>query len=273
MADRRIRFETLGVQQFMFREAFPTLTDARATLRGIREAGYDSIEMCGFLMAPNAEKAEYPWPELLAEAGLTVCGLHESVEDLMANTDKLIDRAHCLGAKRMVACATTATDFSVKADVDRLIDSLNHLTPVMADAGLPLLFHNHNQELEILPGTHTTALGRMLEETQVLLELDVAHVQTAGGSPEGWCRRAVGRLGLLHVSDRAPAHDGPGRLMRPMQSLPLGEGLMEWPAILEAAANSGARGIVLECAANWRDGYPMKDAAISRGYLRALLGR
>ena len=268
------RFATIGAQQYMFSGDFQTEAQALDTLKKIRALGYDSVEMCGFLMALNPEKTVYPWPELIAEAGLSVCGLHESVEDLRARTDELIERARWLGAKRMVAAAATRVDFSDDEQVTGLMRDLNDIGRATRDAGLPLIYHNHNQELERAKGRRESALHRMLAEVDPALmgfELDVAHIQTAGASPEAWCRRAKGRLSLLHVCDKGPRHGAPGELMRPMDSLPLGEGNMEWEAILAAAAESGAEGIVLEAVCDWGDEGRFGAARVSREYLRGIL--
>ena len=268
------QIKKLGVQQYMFGSEFKTREMAMNTLKKIRALGFDCIEMCGFLMAPNPQDGIYPWPEMLKEAGLTVCGLHESVEDLKARTQELIARARWLGTTRLVAAAATEVDFADDAQVSALMRDLNDIGRAAREAGLTLIYHNHNQELERAKGCEYSALTRMLTETEpelVGFELDVAHLQTAGASPEAWCRRTKGRLGLLHVSDRAPEHAEPGKLMRPMQSLPVGQGNMEWEAIFKAAAEAGAEGIVLEAVCSWGDEGVFGTARVSRDYILNIL--
>ena len=265
---------TLAAQQYMFSGDCRTRTQALDTLKKIRAMGFDSMEMCGFLMAPGPDEAVLPWPDLLKEAGLAACGLHESVEDLLARPDELIARARWLGAPRMVAGAATRVDFSSDAQVTALIRDLNVIGRLMRDAGLSFAYHNHNQELERSMSRRACALLRLIEETDpalVSFELDAAHLQTAGANPEAWCRRAAGRLALLHASDRGPRHGAPGELMRPMADLPLGEGVMEWKDILAAAAGAGAEGVVLESTGDWGGEGRFGNARRSLAFLREAL--
>ena len=267
--------KTLAAQQYMFSGDFQTQAQALDTLKKIRALGFDSMEMCGFLMAPGPEKAVYPWPDLLTEAGLAACGLHESVEDLLADPEALIARACWLGAPRVVAGAATEVDFSDDGQVTALVRDLNELGRRMRGEGLAFAYHNHNQELERSAGRRACGLLRLMEETDpalVSFELDAAHLQTAGANPEAWCRRAKGRLALLHMSDRGPAHGAPGEFMRPIRDLPLGEGAMEWPAILTAAREAGAEGLVLESVCDWGGEGRFGNARRSLAFLRQVLG-
>ncbi|MCY2926086.1 MAG: sugar phosphate isomerase/epimerase, partial [Planctomycetota bacterium] len=71
-------------------------------------------------------------------------------------------------------------------------------------------------------------------------ELDTYWVAAGGGDPAAWIRRLPGRQPLLHLKDMAivPGHG--------QRFAPIGEGNLNWPAILAAAAESGVRWYLVE---------------------------
>jgi sugar phosphate isomerase/epimerase len=94
-------------------------------------------------------------------------------------------------------------------------------------------------------------------------ELDVYWIQAGGGDPADWIRRCAGRQPLLHLKDMTV---GPGREPRMAE---IGEGNLNWPAILAAAAESGVEWYLVEqdhCYG--RD--PFESLAISYRNLRGM---
>jgi sugar phosphate isomerase/epimerase len=94
-------------------------------------------------------------------------------------------------------------------------------------------------------------------------EIDVYWIQAGGGDPAAWIRKCAGREPLLHLKDMAV---GPGREQRMAE---IGEGNMNWSAILQAAEESGVEWYLVEqdhCYG--RD--PFESLAISYRNLRAM---
>ena len=80
-----------AVQQFMLGTVMNNEKQARQTLSAIKKAGYDAIELCGFMIHPMGmvvriltQAAGMPvgkggnldWHALVKESGLEVVGLH-----------------------------------------------------------------------------------------------------------------------------------------------------------------------------------------------------
>ena len=109
-----------------------------------------------------------------------------------------------------------------------------------AEAGLTFGYHNHNFEFQKFG--NRTALEIILEESDpkaVQLEIDVYWIQAGGADPAAWIKKANGRIDLIHVKDMAIE----GREQRFAE---VGEGNMNWEAILEAGRESGTRWYIVE---------------------------
>ena len=123
-----------------------------------------------------------------------------------------------------------------------------------------LLYHNHCTELE--PLGNATALDQLFESVdpqRVGAELDVAYFVQVGLDPVVYVRRYGNRLPLLHARDTTA--DG--------RSVPVGAGVVDFPAVIEAARDAGTDWLVVEQ-------NPSSDALQAAGQsfdaLRALIG-
>jgi sugar phosphate isomerase/epimerase len=102
-------------------------------------------------------------------------------------------------------------------------------------------YHNHNPE-QIRHGERTW-LARLYEQASPKIlkaEIDTYWIAAGGGDPAAWIRRVFGRQPLLHLKDMAM---GPDRQPRFAE---IGEGNLNWPAILQAARESGVQYLLVE---------------------------
>ncbi|MHC4915736.1 MAG: sugar phosphate isomerase/epimerase family protein, partial [Planctomycetota bacterium] len=106
-------------------------------------------------------------------------------------------------------------------------------------AGMRFVYHNHHWELTREGGR--TWLDVLLEEgpEDLTLELDLYWVQAGGGNPVSWIRKSAGRCPVLHFKDMAIED-------RETADVAVGEGNLEWPAIIEAAEAAGSEWYVVE---------------------------
>ena len=83
-----------AVQQFMLGSVLKNEESVRETLAAVKAAGYDSIELCGFMLHPMGflvrmltKAARMPvgsggnldWERLVKESGLNVVSLHQDL--------------------------------------------------------------------------------------------------------------------------------------------------------------------------------------------------
>ena len=106
-----------AVQQIMIGSVCNTEEKARHTLQSIRAAGYDAIELNGFMIKPTpflvrvltkfagmptGSGGKLDWSSLVKEAGLSVCSLHEDLGSIETNLDSVISEAASFHTQNIV---------------------------------------------------------------------------------------------------------------------------------------------------------------------------
>ena len=110
------------------------------------------------------------------------------------------------------------------ADYTRMGRLLTELGKRTADAGVPLVYHNHMNSMSEPP----EGLARIMDASDphlVRLLLDIAHYQQGGGDPVKAIATYKDRIQVMHIKDvisPAPAVDGAPA--RPYQFVELGHG-------------------------------------------------
>jgi len=96
-------------------------------------------------------------------------------------------------------------------------------------------YHNHSHEFE--PLEDATPYSVFFEDDCKLpLEIDTMWVQYAGEDPAAWLRKAAGRIPMIHLKDMTK-----DRVMAPV-----GEGILDWEAILTACKEGGVEWGIVE---------------------------
>ncbi len=110
------------------------------------------------------------------------------------------------------------------------------------DAGLVFGWHNHEFEFADLGGAEKP-LDLILQGSEDLaLELDVAWVQVGGEDPMRWIGKYADRIVAAHIKDiarKGECEDEDGWA-------DVGQGVMDWAAIMGALEQTGARHFVVE---------------------------
>ncbi|MGQ7249290.1 sugar phosphate isomerase/epimerase family protein [Halomonas sp. V046] len=112
----------------------------------------------------------------------------------------------------------------------------------LAAADIRLAYHNHDFEMQTFDGR--TALEILFEAAgpELMAEIDLAWVQRGGQDPAEYLAHFDDRLFAVHAKDNAPegtAEDQRGFAI-------LGQGVLDWDAILPAAQADGVQWYILE---------------------------
>lgn len=275
-----------AVQQFMVGTVLNNERQARETLRAIRAAGYDGMELCGFMIHPTGlavrlmtKAAGMPtgnggrldWPALMRDSGLSVVSLHTDLGSL--ERDAAAVAAECAGFGTRYAVVTGMYRFSWDAaSVRGLAARLNRAGAALAGHGVQLLYHNHNCELQRAEGERR-AYDLLLEETDpaaVNFEFDSYWFAEGGANALEWMRRLGARMRLWHINDRGARLSGPA--MTPIlktDSVELGTGNLPLEEFAAQARACGVEAVVLESHRNWVDKSPVKSLQKSAEWLNA----
>ena len=275
-----------AVQQFMLGTVLNNEAQARQTLAAVKEAGYDGIELCGFMIhpigfavklltkaagMPVGKGGNLDWHRLVSEAGLDVVSLHTDLGSLERDAKAAAQEALSFDTKYTVITGMYRFDYGDEAAVRDLAARLNKAGEVLLREGVELLYHNHNCELRRV-NARQRAYDILLEETDprfVNFEFDSYWFTEGGASALAWMQRLGSRMKLWHINDRGSRVTGSA--VTPIlktDSMELGTGNMDLDSLTQQALQAGVDAVILESHRNWIDKSPVKSLKLSANYLR-----
>lgn len=251
----------LGAQLYTCCRYCQTLPDIAETLAKVRAIGYTAVQVSGFGPVDPDEVAK-----LLADSGLTVAATHMGWNRFQTELDEVI-RIHKAWKCDHPAIGGLPGEYLSPEGIKLFLDELGPIAEKLAAAGMDFSYHNHSHELmRIGPDGRKTWLAELYDaaDPKVLkAEIDTYWIAHGGGDPAAWIRKCAGREPLLHLKDMVI---GPDRQQR---FAPIGEGNLNWPEILKAAAASGVRWYLVE-QDNCYDQTPFEALAASYRNLKAM---
>ncbi len=157
-----------AVQQIMLGSVTQNESQARSTLRRIKAAGYDGLELNRFMIHPSSlmvrmmtraagmptgKGGKLDWHQLLRDSGLEAVSLHADLGSLEREPEAVMEEAGSFGTDKVVITGMYRFDYSCESTVRDLARRLNAAGRTLKNAGFRLLYHNHNVELlPVSPG-------------------------------------------------------------------------------------------------------------------------
>ena len=274
-----------AVQQFMLGTVMNNEAQVRDTMQKMKAAGYDGIELCGFMIHPAGlmvrlmtKAAGMPvgkggrldWRGLVKDSGLQVVSLHTDLGSVERNPAAVAAEAKDFGTKYAVITGMYRFAYGEEKAVRELAERLNKVGEAVRKEGVSLLYHNHNCELQRVSSTRR-GYDILLEETDpaaVNFEFDSYWFAEGGADPLEWMERLGSRMKLWHINDRGARLAGPA--MTPIlktDSAELGTGNMPLEALAEQAKRANVEAVVLESHRNWVEKSPVKSFQVSAEFL------
>lgn len=211
----------IALQLYTVREALAQ--DFAGVVRQIADIGYVGVETAGF-PGTTLQAAV----RLFQDLGLTVCSAHTPLP-LGDRQGEVLDTMAALGCQRIVCAYLSPDEYRSLEQIRRNFDMLNEASAVAAANGLSLGLHNHWWEFEPVEGQYPYHLWLEHLDPAIFFEIDTYWVKTAGLDPATVVQEFGERASLLHIKD------GPAVKEEPMTAV--GEGVMDFPAILQAAGD------------------------------------
>jgi len=270
----------VGLQLYSVREDMAK--DMDATLKQVKEMGYDYVEFAGYF-----GKTAYEVRELLDKHGLQCISVHQTYDVFLTNEKENIDFLKTIGAKY---CAVPWMGKERHAGTERFEQTKKEFIQVgqaLKNAGIQFLYHNHDFEFETYEGKFLLDwLYESILEDLLKTQLDTCRVKYAGQDPVQYIKTYSGRAPIVHLKDficktfnmgavyslidetgkekKKPTREEVGFEFRP-----LGQGIQDIPSILQAAVEAGTEYVVVE-----QDQSPtcpaLQAAKESRDYLKSL---
>ena len=225
----------VGAQLYTLRDSCKTLDGVAATLERVRAIGYTAIQISGFGPMDPRDVAR-----VVKASGLAVAGTHMGWNRFLKETDAVIAE-HRLWGCRHAAIGSLPGEYNTADGVRRFLDELGPVSARLAAAGLDFSYHNHSHELVRYGGrTWLDLLYDGAAPDVLKAEIDTYWIQAGGADPVAWVRRMAGREPLLHLKDMCVTPE------RQQRFAEVGEGNLNWPAILAEAERGGVEYLLVE---------------------------
>lgn len=226
---------TIGINLYSVRSHCTTAEDLNETLRKIAAIGYPTVQVSGVGPIAPDEIAK-----MLTEHKLGACATHEKLDALTGDIEAVIQKMKTLGAP-FTALGYPGDEYFCSGGAEKLAGKLIPAAKAIDAAGLSFGYHNHEWEFARFDRKRTY-FEEFLEATMdapISVELDVHWVVRGGASPARFIREHAGRMGPMHIKDFAVDDRKP-------VFAEVGEGNLDWDAILPAAREAGIRTYIVE---------------------------
>jgi sugar phosphate isomerase/epimerase len=251
----------ITAQLYTVREFAKTAADLAASLKKIRDIGYTAVQVSG--IGPIADADVKAMTE---DLGLKIVITHISHDKLWNETDAVIEQ-HKLWNCKNVAIGSMPNEYRAdEAGFKRFAAEASKVGEKLAAAGLTFSYHNHS--FEFVRFGKRTGLDIVYEESDprfLMAEIDTYWVQHGGGDPAAWIRRMKNRMPVVHFKDMVIQM---GEMGAKQTMAEIGEGNLNWPAIIAACQEAGVQWYAVEQDVCQRD--PFESLKISYQNLKAM---
>ena len=232
----------LGIAAYTFRDQWKN--GVPETLDIIQKMGFKEYEGG----APQGvDPVEFK--KMLNDRGISIPSTGTGFEQLESDPQGVADRAKALGVSYvMCAWIPHARGQFSKADADRAIKAFNAGGKVLKENGITFKYHVHGYEFQ--PYGQGTLFDYLVENTDpkyVSLQMDVMWTHFGGGDPAVLLKKYGKRWVSLHLKDfrKGAPRDMTG-LTGPENDVPLGQGELDFVAILKEANKIGIKHLFIE---------------------------
>ena len=251
--------------------------DMDATLKAVKEMGYDYVEFAGYF-GKSAEEVR----AILDKYNLNCISVHQGYETFLDEPQKSVDYLKTIGTKY---CAVGVRENMLKghAELAETADKITQIATLLKENGIQMMYHNHDYEFHKYEGKFL--LDRLYESVPADLlqpQIDTCLVSYAGYDPCEYIAKYAGRIEVLHLKDFAGrklaqvpvfALDGNAEKAQNgddgFEFRPVGHGIQDFPAILDAAGKAGIGCVIVE-QDEWPTATSLESAKQSREYLKSL---
>ncbi len=268
----------IGLQLYSVRDDMAK--DFKGTLQKVKEMGYDGVEFAGlFDNTPEQVKA------MCAEIGLNPISAHVPLADMLADVDKVIADYKAIGCQYIVIPYVTEERRPNGDKFMQMIEEIRTIGQKAKDAGLVLLYHNHDFEFTKLPSGEY-GLDYMYGAVSADLlqtELDQCWVKYSGLDPVEYLKKYTDRSPVVHLKDFYTSgkqegdpyaliglNEGEKKENTAFEFRPLGHGVQDVPAIIKAAKAANSKWLIVEQDQPSMGKTPMECVATSMEYLNKI---
>ena len=249
----------LAVILYTLRDFAATPAQAARTLKRVRKIGYENVQVsAGAFIAIDPGEMR----KMADDAGVKIIGAHIGLEQFQESMDRVIDRIQTYGAGH-VAIPSFSYGEGDRQTWKSFARECNRIGRRLQRDGIRLQYHNHAFEFEKLgvrggKGGNTRFEILMENSNPMFLqsELDLGWAARGAYDPVAVLASLKGRVDQVHAKDWGVV------LHEPIWRA-VGEGGLNWPAIVKAGKAAGVKMWIVEQDTCPVTNDPFKSIAIS----------
>lgn len=238
-----------GLQVYSLR--YDADKDLPGTLALVRKMGFEELEV-----SVRAGLTAAAFRRMLDDNGLRAVSMMASYQQLDTAVGAVAEDAHALGATYVVCSTLPQKDHMTDEECRHGAEFLNSRGESLAAAKLHCCYHTHGTEFHPLgdsarslhgvEASKATVFDALVQRTDprfANFEMDIFWIVYGGQDPVELLHRYAGRFPLTHIKDIRPGTElgGLPRDVREEDSVVLGTGLVDIPAALRAAQETGVK--------------------------------
>ena len=230
----------IGAQLYSVHPFTQTEADFDSTVKKIAGMGYLYVQVSGIGdIAADAVR------KVCDRHGVRIIITHTDPERILNDTEAVIEDHGIMGAGYVGIGGIPDRYRGGLLSLNKFIDDYTPAAQKTRDAGMRLMYHNHNYEFLAYDGK--LIIDRIAEgfpKELLGFTLDTYWVQAGGGDPAHYLKKFAGRVDTIHFKDMKMFMDPDGDIIQ-INSEVL-DGNLNWPAIFGACAEAGVEYAFIE---------------------------
>ena len=229
-----------GLNLFSIKNLLTTEEDFFNTVKALKEMGYSYLQFSGTEFIPERIK------RISETLDMPICLTHVPMDRIINETDKLMEEHSLFGCKNI---GLGMMPFEVVADEKQFKETvalLNEAGKRMSEKGFKFFYHHHHSEFFKHNGQ--TAFDYMVENAPYInFTVDTYWLQFGGVDVKDTLRKLKGRIECAHLKDYQIVYTEGGQ-PRPFapEFAPVGDGVMDFPSIIEVMKEVGVKYFLVE---------------------------
>lgn len=217
----------IGLQLYSIKNE--TKRDMLGSLKRVSEIGYKMVEFAGYngISAKEMKRA-------LSDFGLRSAGAHTSSEGMTKFLNEEIEYNLEIGSEYLILASA---EIDTKEKVLKVCEMLNTAARKAKKYNLTVGYHNHAKEFDLIDEKYIYDI--MIENTSedVVFQFDVYWAAVADVDPVSYIETRK-KIGLLHIKELLDYNS--------KENADVGSGVLDFPAIIEAAKKKGITDFIVE---------------------------
>jgi sugar phosphate isomerase/epimerase len=257
----KIPLKIFGIQLWSVRDAMEK--DAAGTLKNLASYGYKQVESFGGSKGIFWGMTNLEFKKELDNLGLQMISAHYREDDI-TKFEEVVKQAAAIGVKYLYYPWEGPN--KTIADYKKLATELNERGKICAKYKMKYGFHNHDYSFRLVEGIYPQdVLMKNTNAKNVVFEMDMYWVVTAGEDPIAWLKKYPNRFMASHIKDRnKTAVD-----TELQASCVLGTGKINYQKIMIAAKKYGMKNFNVE-QEKYDEGTSMECAKLDANYMKKI---